>query len=352
MSSKTNLENPRSAGALFGSAIGDALAMPVHWYYNTAELAAAYGEVRDFVDPKSPHSGSILWRSSYTPLNEKGEILHDQAQFWGRRGIHYHQNLSAGENTVTLQLATLLQDSLLSCGGYDADDYLNRYIHFMTTPGSHRDTYLEECHRGFFQNYARGVDPKRCGIQEKHIGGLAGIIPLAVWYQDDPSTAHEKCHEHLALTHPGKAMADAASLVLEILLPTLRGVSLLDTIEDLHSRQISPMLGFSLTKLLALSDEEVIGPHFSPACYVNDSVPATIYLAAKYHDDPEAGLIANTNLGGDNVHRGAVLGALLGASNGLEAWPERWRSNLLVAPPLVSDCSPSVEMSGQPENAS
>lgn len=332
-----------SAGALFGTAIGDALAMPVHWYYNRNALHADYGTVTDFLAPKNPHPDSIFWRSHYEALNEKGEILHDQAPFWGQKGIHYHQNLAPGESTVTLKLAHLLQESLIRCDGYDADDYVAHYIEYMTTPGSHRDTYLEECHRGFFENYARGTDPKRCGILEKHIGGLAGIIPIAVWYQDDAATAHEKAHEHLALTHPGKAMADSASLILDILLPVLNGETLLETITDLHARQVSPLLGFSLKKWLPLPDEEIIGPRFSPACYVDDSVPATIYLAAKYHDRPEEGLIANTNLGGDNVHRGAVLGALLGAANGKDAWPSRWTTNLLATPPLISDYSPSDE---------
>jgi ADP-ribosylglycohydrolase len=58
-----------------------------------------------------------------------------------------------------------------------------------------------------------------------------------------------------------------------------------------------------------------------------------IYLALKYHDDPEGGLIANTNLGGDNAYRGAVLGALLGAANGIEALPERWIKGLRHPPP-------------------
>ena len=40
------------------------------------------------------------------------------------------------------------------------------------------------------------------------------------------------------------------------------------------------------------------------------------YLAYKYCNSPEAGLLANTNLGGDNVHRGTILGTLLGLSNG------------------------------------
>ena len=45
-------------------------------------------------------------------------------------------------------------------------------------------------------------------------------------------------------------------------------------------------------------------------------------LALKYHNQPEKGLIVNTNPGGDNAHCGAVLGALLVAANGLESFPD------------------------------
>ena len=62
-------------------------------------------------------------------------------------------------------------------------------------------------------------------------------------------------------------------------------------------------------------------------------MPSVLYLALKYHNEPAQGLIANTNLGGDNVHRGAVLGALLGAANGLEAFPARWVKGLRQTPP-------------------
>jgi len=68
----------------------------------------------------------------------------------------------------------------------------------------------------------------------------------------------------------------------------------------------------------------IVGGRFGLACYVKDSIPSVLYLAHKYCEDPEGGLVANTNLGGDNAYRGAVLGALLGAANGFNAWPERW----------------------------
>lgn len=57
----------RAAGAMYGLFIGDALAMPVHWYYNTKALEKDYGHVKDFMKPRNPHPDSILWRSSYNP---------------------------------------------------------------------------------------------------------------------------------------------------------------------------------------------------------------------------------------------------------------------------------------------
>ncbi len=105
--------------AYHGSLAADALAMPVHWYYDTAALHRDYGTVDRFMEPKNPHSGSILWRSEYHALNEMGDILRDQAQYWGKRGIHYHQFLKAGENTLNYRLARELFAFVKECGGYD-----------------------------------------------------------------------------------------------------------------------------------------------------------------------------------------------------------------------------------------
>merc|ERR1711924_311575 len=58
------------------------------------------------------------------------------------------------------------------------------------------------------------------------------------------------------------------------------------------------------------------------ACYVEPSFASLLLLAAKY-EGFEAGVLANANAGGENVHRGLVLGALLGAQVGESGIPER-----------------------------
>mgnify|MGYP001813952392 CR=1 FL=1 len=326
----------RVKGSLYGLFIGDALSMPVHWYYNRARMFRDYGLVTDYQSPKNPHPDSILWRSSYSPVNDKGEILHDQAAYWGRRGIHYHQFLRAGENTLNLSICRLLIDSLNRNGTYNRADFIDRYVQFMLTPSSHKDTYVEEYHRHWFTNYARGVPPEDCGVPEKHISGLIGLVPILLAYANAPEAGREAALTHLSLTHLGPRMVAAAEVLMDILLPVIQGNPLDSVLEEMIDRRHRGLLGHPIRKWLTKTDDHVLGRIIGNACYVEDSIPATVYLALKYHNNFRRGLIANTNLGGENAGRGAVLGAMLGAANGFEAIPAPWVSGLKHPPQMVT----------------
>lgn len=305
--------------AYLGSLIADAASMPVHWYYDRAALLAEYGEVTSYLAPKNPHTGSILWRSHYAALNEKGEILHEQAQYWGQRGIHYHQFLKAGENTLNFQLATELLRLSEQNGGYDPDEWLAHYIHFMLTPGSHNDTYLEEYHRGFFTKYSQGKAPRKCSINDKHIGGLAQVPALCLILKGlNLPELRAAVKEHVGLTHAHANVLRAADTLARLLFRIREGLPLREAIQKEAGDWIS---GTNAEKWTSQPDTHVIGQRFSPACYIAESMPASLYLAWKYHDDFDAGITANAMVGGDNCHRGAVVGSLLGAANAI---PEEW----------------------------
>jgi ADP-ribosylglycohydrolase len=332
--SKLNQENPvdamRVRNCLLGAFIGDALAMPVHWYYDRSALARDYGRVVDLVAPKNPHADSILWRSSYSAPNPKGEILHEQAAYWGQKGIHYHQFLRAGENTLNMQLALELLALLREGQVYNRAEYLKRYIDFMTTPGRHRDTYIEECHRNFFTKYARGKKPEDCGGDDIHIGGMAHVPILAAWYADNESAALAAVREHVRVTHRGELVETAARDLTKVLIAILNGSGVRESIEKFGNGWVGRR---KLEGWAQRPDEEVIGSILSPACYLKDAFPAALFLAWKYSSNLEAALIANTNLGGDNCHRGVVIGALVGASGA--AVPEPWKNNLTCRKLLI-----------------
>lgn len=329
--------NDRQAGramrdAMWGALVADAVAMPVHWYYNTEALDRDYPDLESYQAPRNPHPDSILWRSTYVPRNKDADILHDQARFWGQRGIHYHQFLPAGGNTLNFLLGIECYRLVVESGKYEKQAWLDRYIACMRTPGWHRDTYVEEYHRAFFDNRARGRRADKCGIHDIHIGGLtavpfllAALNALGNQQVDDNIPLVQT---HLALTHLGQPVAHAADAFSRILHGIADGAPLRDAIVQHANGFIGEA---RLNAWSACADRLVVGRCLTTACYLPDSFKAALYLAWKYHDDFSAGVIANARCGGDNAHRGAVTGALLAAANGV---PERWLHSLKASAQL------------------
>lgn len=303
--------------------------MPTHWYYKRDLLRRDYGIVDSYQAPKSPHPDSILWRSQYIATGDKDDILHDQAKYWGQKGIHYHQNLKAGENTLNLKLAGILAESLIEHTGYNANDYAERYITFMLSPEAHSDTYVEEAHRAFFKNYARGKKPEKCGIDDNHIGGLSTLTPLLLFYHKDLEQMLYYVHQHLRLTHRGTPVTKAAELYAKAMYYSLKGETLAHALFESIGRSHYQALSHPYQRWIEdLADEAVIGRVVSSACYLEDAVPASLYLALKYKNAFRTGLIQNVILGGDNCHRGVVLGSLLGAQGENISIPKEWIEEL------------------------
>jgi ADP-ribosyl-[dinitrogen reductase] hydrolase len=335
----------RLRGALWGMFVGDALAMPVHWYYDIAALQRDFGVIRDYHAPKSKHPSSIMALSSTGKAGRGAQdgnvvgavILLGKKHHWGQANRHYHQGMAAGDNTLNLLCARVLLRSLNTAGRHDPADFLRQYVSFMTTPDRHNDTYAESYHRDFFANHARGLPPERCAGAEGHdtasIGGLVGLAPVifAAMQSGESTAPRAAALAQLRLTHRSAKLERFALEYCDVLVHLLGD----------PSPPLAPLacaaakrLGFPAEATIenvrrnGKSDHDVIGGLLSPACYIDQSLPAALYLAARYPADFAAALIANTNLGGDNCHRGAVLGAILGAALGIAAIPGRWRQGL------------------------
>lgn len=97
--------------------------------------------------------------------SDKGDIvgtviLHGKKEFWLKGGdYHYHHGMQPGENTLDALITRVLTQSMLKTTALDSSDFRNAYITFMTTPGSHNDTYAGTCHRMFFKNLVAGRSP-------------------------------------------------------------------------------------------------------------------------------------------------------------------------------------------------
>lgn len=323
----------RRRAALFGLFCADSLAMPVHWYYSLDQLKRDYGKIEGYVKPKEHLEGSILNLSNTGGGgrgSDKGSIIgdvinHGKKQYWGRGlNYHYHLGLEAGDNTLEASLARLLLRTLGSAdaGGVDAApaSFLSAYVTFMTTPGSHNDTYASTCHRMFFANYVKGVAPERCADNDGHntdaIDALTLVIPVAVARSGHAlADAQRSAKEVVALTRRSTVLGGFSDVYVELLTAVLHGTPLRTAVERAATAVGIP----SIATVVARTRSDPM-----TACYIDSSFPALLFFAYKYADDLEQGLLANANAGGENVARGAALGALLGAAHGLGAFPARF----------------------------
>jgi len=339
----------RACAALRNLFVADALAMPVHWYYRVSDIEKAFrGGIQELEAAPQHHPSSIMSLHStsgggrhFGNLNRNPEIVGDvilkgRQQYWGQANVHYHQGMQAGENTLNAHCVRVLMKCLgARSGHYDPPAFLADYIRFMMAdPPLHNDTYAESYHRGFFANLQQGLPPEECAAithDTPSIGGLVSIAALVLSERlsgTSLQTVITDARLHLGLTHPDAFLAhicDAYVQLIDKLLFYEGGTNVTAIIAEVAKNSV----GLDLPALISkkCDDREVIGQLYSSACYIDGAWPGILYLLYKYWDQPEAALLANTNLGGDNVHRGAVLGVLLGLVHGQTV--ERWFSALV-----------------------
>jgi ADP-ribosylglycohydrolase len=323
--------------AFIGSLVADAVSMPVHWYYNRNAIDSDYGAFDHFMNPKNPHPDSILWRSKYETTNKKDDILHEQSKYWGQKGIHYHQFLKAGENSLNLKLACELYRTIIKCGEFNIQVWLERYTEVMLTPGWHRDTYAEEYHRAFFKNYSRGKKLSNCGIKDIHIGGLSLVPALLAGLEALDKTEENyllDCTQELIQgTHTHPVTISTAKDLTRILLALNNRAEIRSTLQTLRLSNV-PLT--SIKKWEGMPDRKVVGEILSPACYLPESFTAALYFAWKYSDDFSLAILANAKVGGDNCHRGVVVGSIVGMQTGI---PRKWLQDLVAMEELRCDIS-------------
>ena len=333
------VRNSRVTNALKTQFVADALAMPVHWYYNPMDIEKAFpGGVQKFEAAPEFHPSSIMSLHSTRRGGRRyghnaeaepqivGEvILKGRDQFWNVPNVHYHHGMGAGENTLNAHCSRVLMRCLADGNGeYSSQAFLSAYIGFMTAdPPAHPDTYAESYHRGFFANYAKGLPAQQCAMvthDTPSIGGLVTIAALVFAERlrgRDVTDIQAHCRDHLALTHPDESLMRVCDRYVKLLCGLLEGPDD-EGVKALLSEAGKGAGGLDVVGLVKrnLPDNQVVGRMYSPACYISDSWPVVLYLAYKYRNDPWLALRMNTNLGGDNVHRGIVLGTLLGLTTG------------------------------------
>jgi hypothetical protein len=91
-----------------------------------------------------------------------------------------------------------------------------------------------------------------------------------------------------------------------------------------------------------LVQEPVEAGRFASACYPEHGLPLMLALARDHKADFERTLLASVNFGGDNVHRTALLGMLMGAAQ--DQLPAELIAGLRDAEEIRSEIDAFVEL--------
>lgn len=373
------------AAALWSFFAGDALAAPTHWFYGgPRQIQQYYGRhgIASYTKPVTELPGSILNKSNLAgggrstpttiPPNDTiiGHVInHGKQAFWDpSRSIHYHATLQAGENTLEAQLGRVLLRSLAATDGtLDVDHFRQSYVTFMTTPGSHNDTYASTCHRMFFANWHyKKRDPMDCPDNDKHnvdtVDGLVlptiAALAVALHPTGTATQAASSAAATVAVTRNSPLLQRYAQEWAAVVFETVRSAATTNSQQSSKddSNSYSPVslktlsqtmarnLGLRTPKIQSSADEIT-------ACYLDSAVPAMLDTLLKYEPHPNKksdvavdawstdvwnGLLANANTGGENVHRASCLGAVWGAAAAAAVGPPRPSSLAATASPLAT----------------
>lgn len=279
---------------VLASFAADALALGVHWIYNTRVIDKKFGRVERFIKPERP---------TYHPTKDCGEFTHYGDQ------------------------ALVLLESVAECDGFNLSDFAERWrVLFQNYNG-----YVDGATKGSLENLAAGKSPKESGSASDDLAGASRVASLVYVYRNDPQALKTSVKAQTAFTHNHPDVIESAVFFAAITAQILTGATPRGTISQaLKDGDYSDHLNEWIEKGLASAgqDSRQTILDFGQMCETPAAFPGVIHLIAKYENDLKSALVENGMAGGDSAGRGMLVGQVLGAHLGMDAIPPQWLDEL------------------------
>lgn len=283
----------RALGAVLGSAVGDALGAPFEFGPEGA-FSARF--------PVPGHGGEMCGGGGWDP----------------------------GEATDDTQMAVLVAESLLECGGLQLPDMFRRFQRWANADpkdiGLQTEAVLssgdpwDQAAALHFQSSQRGAGN----------GALMRAAPSAVHFARAGRDATMDAARRIsALTHGDRAAWEGTAVFHELVRVALNGGDPLDAVAD-TLRSVHPDHRERYGVVLAPDWHPDLATEFNGAVW---PCLASAVWALRTTSSYEDALRAAIDLGGDTDTVAAVTGGLAGAVYGSVAIPERWTEALHVPLP-------------------
>jgi len=293
--------NDNAKSMVLASFIGDALALGVHWIYNTHVIDKKYGRVTGMMAPEL---------------------------------ASFHRGKNRGEFTQYGDQALLLLETIASGGGFDSGRFADSWRTFIKTYSG----YMDQATKTTLENFKAGKDAGSAGSESDDLGGPARMAPLIYLYQDAPGKLIEAVQNQTRMTHNGPEIVAVAEFFARTSLAVLDGESPRTALEEVmgshfNRAPFSEWVGRGLDSVGV--DSRTAIEEFGQMCEVQAAFPATVHLIARYQDDFEQAMIENIMAGGDSAARGMITGMVLGAYHGMDKIPARWLTGLAAHDRIV-----------------
>ncbi len=271
----------RCRGALLGLAVGDAL-----------------GATVEFMEP-----------GTFEPMTE---ILGG--------GPH---GLLPGEWTDDTSMALCLAESLIECGGFNAEDQLRRYVRWwryghLSSTGICLDIGFTT--RAALERFEASGQPS--GLTSPDTAGNGSIMrlaPVPVFYANSMDDAVMYAGQSSATTHAAEEAVDACRYMAAVIVRALLGSEK----EEVLAPALIGELSDNVNRVSFGSFRIFSPPQIRGSGYVVESLEAALWAFHNSDDFAEGARMA-VNLGDDADTTGAVYGQIAGAFYGQSGIPRHW----------------------------
>jgi len=325
-------------GAFFGAIVADALALGTHYEYDAIRIKKFYGDIDRY----------------YAPGQKTGGETHGVG--WGARNYHNGNGVGppkrAGETTDSGDYTILMLEHLAATSKkphrVDLKELIPRWQKALTTWRSWKCTQTKQT-----------LAQVEGGHPLDRIGGMSNAMSLRSaaaygYYSTEEDVVHAArtmmfTHRETTALDGGEFFARVAFRIIHNGLPPRQAI---EAVASMSSSFIKQKVKQALDKVAEATDPS---RPLSKEPYADDLaltsmarlwevgksepikvgkasptegvLPGAVYLIVKHMDLAKAAQ-SNSMIGGDSASRSIPIGMVLGAYQGLDAIPKKWREEL------------------------
>lgn len=252
-------------------------------------------------------------------------------------------SLKPGQWTDDTSMALCLAESLIECGGFDAEDQMRRYVQwwkqgYLSCTGTCFDIGMAT--RSALQTFLETQEPY-CGSRDPQTAGngsLMRLAPVPLFFHRSPHEAIQYAGVSSRTTHAAPEAVDACRYAGGLIVGALQGADK----RCLLAPRYSPVPDLWYRRPLAQAVDAIAAGSFSTreppdikgSGYVVRSLEAALWAFHRTSSFAE-GALRVVNLGDDADTTGAIYGQLAGAYYGWEGIPSGWRSKVAMADRII-----------------